>query len=208
MNKKVITWLQNNLVAILLVVLFIPIFIWTQNNNDAVKIIGTTSMEYLNNEFYRWFTCIFYHYSYDHIIINSLALICIGSLINRYTGKIRTVAIFLLGGALAEIPFSIIVKYGEANYGGGSSGGIYALIAVFLVCQLRFEQTQKIKWYRPDLIATILFFIFANDNESSFLTHVFGFTAGILIGTLMIITGLIKACDSKKKAPSSTATQT
>ena len=127
---------------------------------------------------------------------------------NRYTGKIRTAAIFLLGGALAEIPFSIIVKYGEAHYGGGSSGGIYALIAVFLVCQLRFEQTQKIKWYRPDLIATILFFIFANDNKSSFLTHVFGFTAGILIGTLMIITGLIKACDSKKKAPSSTATQT
>ncbi|MBO6113630.1 MAG: rhomboid family intramembrane serine protease [Lachnospiraceae bacterium] len=192
MKKKVISWVKNNLTAIILVVMFIPIFIWTQNNEDAVRNIGTTSMEYLNNEFYRWFTCIFYHYSYDHIIFNSLALLSVGSLINTYTGRLRTAIIFLLGGALAEIPFSIIVKYGAENYGGGSSGGIYALIAVFLVCWLRFGQENKIKWYRPDLIVTVLFFIFANDNESSFLTHVFGFTAGIIIGTVMIMTGKIQ----------------
>ena len=185
--KKVLAWAADNLTAIILVLMFIPVFIWTQMNKDAVNIIGTTSMEYLNNEFYRWFTCIFYHYTYDHIILNSIALICVGSLINTYTGKIKTAIIFLLGGALAEVPFSIIVKVGEASYGGGSSGGIYALIAVFLVCWLRFGQDVKIKWYRPDLIATILFFIFANDNESSFLTHVFGFTAGIIIGMVMIL---------------------
>ncbi|MBO4887186.1 MAG: rhomboid family intramembrane serine protease [Firmicutes bacterium] len=192
MKIKATAWARNNLTAIILVALFIPIFIWTQNQDDAVKIIGTTSIEYLNNEFYRWFTCIFFHYSYDHIIFNSLALICSGSLINQYTGKIRTAIIFLLGGALAEIPFSIIVKYGEAHYGGGSSGGIYALIAAFIVCWLRFGQEKKIKWYRPDLIVTVLFFILANDNESSFLTHSFGFTAGIIIGTVMVISGLIK----------------
>ena len=192
MKKNVISWVKNNLTAIILVMLFIPIFIWTQTNEDAVRYIGTTSMEYLNNEFYRWFTCIFYHYTYDHIIPNAVALICVGSLINAYTGRIRTAIIFILGGALAEVPFSIIVKYGEANYGGGSSGGIYALIAALLVCWLRFGQETKIKWYRPDLIFTILFFVFANDNESSFLTHVFGFTAGIIIGTVMILTKLIK----------------
>ena len=193
MLDKLIKWTKDNLTAIVLVVIFIPVFIWTQNDANAVNLIGTTSMEYLNNEFYRWFTCIFYHYSYDHIIFNSIALICIGSLINTYTGKVRTALVFLLGGALAEVPFSIIVNYGEANYGGGSSGGIYALIAVFLVCRLRFGQEEKIRWYRPDLIATILFFIFANDNECSFLTHVFGFTAGIIIGTIFIVTGLIKS---------------
>ena len=186
-TKKVLAWAEGNLTAIILVAMFIPVFIWTQMNADAVNYIGTTSMEFLNNEFYRWFTCIFYHYGYDHIILNSIALICVGSLINEYTGKIGTAVIFILGGALAEVPFSIIVKYGEASYGGGSSGGIYALIAVFLVCWLRFGQDKKIKWYRPDLIVTILFFIFANDNECSFLTHVFGFTAGIIIGTVMVL---------------------
>ena len=191
MKNKMITWIKSNLTAIILVAIFIPVFIWTQSNENAVNMIGTTSMNYLNKEFYRWFTCIFYHYGFDHIFFNSLALLSIGSLINTYTGKIRTAAVFLLGGALAEIPFSIIVNYGD-TYGGGSSGGIFALIAVFIVCQLRFGQEKKIKWYRPDLIATILFFIFANDNVSSFLTHIFGFTVGIILGTIMIITGLIK----------------
>ena len=190
--KKTANWFINNITAIILVMIFIIVFIWTQNNPEAVKLIGTTSMKYLNNEFYRWITCIFFHHNFKHIFFNSLALIAVGSLMNKYTGKIRTAVVFILGGALAEIPFSIIFKYGEARYGGGSSGGIYALIAVALVCWLRFSDGEKMKWYRPDLIATILFFIFANDDQSSFLTHSFGFIAGIIIGTVMIASGIVK----------------
>ena len=190
--KKTANWFINNITAIILVMIFIIVFIWTQNNPEAVKLIGTTSMKYLNNEFYRWITCIFFHHNFKHIFFNSLALISVGSLMNKYTGKIRTAVVFILGGALAEIPFSIIFKYGEARYGGGSSGGIYALIAVALVCWLRFCDGEKMKWYRPDLIATILFFIFANDDQSSFLTHSFGFIAGIIIGTVMIVSGIVK----------------
>ena len=72
MKKKAAAWAKDNLTAIVLAALFIPVFIWTQNDEDAVKIIGTTSIRYLNKEFYRWFTCIFFHYSYDHIIFNSI----------------------------------------------------------------------------------------------------------------------------------------
>ena len=197
MQNKVLRWAKDNNASIILVLIFIPVFIWSQSDANAVNIIGTTSMEYLNNEFYRWFSCIFYHYGYDHIIFNSIALICIGSLINPFTGKLRTFLIFILCGALAEIPFSIIVNYGEANYGGGSSGGIYGLIAVFLLCMLRTGSEKKLKWYRPDLLFTILFFILANDNKSSFLTHAFGFTAGIITGTILILTGLIKSDGNK-----------
>lgn len=191
-KNRIPGWFINNIAALVLAVLFAVVFIWTQNNENAVRIIGTTSIQYLNNQFYRWFTCIFYHYSFLHLFFNSVALIAIGSLINGFTGKIRTAFVFILGGALAEIPFSIIVNYGEPGYGGGSSGGIFALIAVFLVCRLRFGERRKLKWYRPDLLVTLLFFVFANDNVSSFLTHAFGFIAGILIGTFMIVTGIIK----------------
>lgn len=106
--NKILTWFTDNLTAVVLVMLFIPVFVWSQTDGEAVNIIGITSMEYMNNEFYGWFTCVFYHYTYDHIILNSAALICVGSLINTYTGRIRTAVIFLLGGALAEVPFSII----------------------------------------------------------------------------------------------------
>ena len=191
MNNKILEWVKGNLTAILLVVIFIPVFIWSQNSSEAVRIIGTTSMKCLNNEFYRWFTCIFYHCGYEHIIFNSIALISIGSLIDPYTGRLKTALLFVLCGALAEVAFSIVFNYSEANYGGGSSGGIFGLMAVFLVCLLRFGGEKKIKWYRPDLIITVMFFIFANDNVDSFVTHVFGFTAGILLGTVMVLVGCL-----------------
>lgn len=184
--EKVKGWISDNIAAIALVIVFIPIFILSQKNSAVVNHIGTTSIEYLNNEFYRWFTCIFYHYDFIHIFFNSLALISIGSLLSPFFGRWKTLIIFILGGALAEIPFSLIVHYGEASYGGGSSGGIFALIAAFIVCWLRFPDAFKLKRFRPDLLVVVLFFVFANNSHFSFLTHVFGFTAGIILTTAMV----------------------
>ena len=183
-----------------MVVIFIPIFILSQNNANVLERIGSTSIEHLNNEFYRWITCIFYHYDITHIFFNSIALICIGSLLSPFIGKWKTLIIFILGGAIAEIPFSLIVHYGDLSYGGGSSGGIYALIAAFLVCYLRFPHEFDLKRFRPDLPMVILFFIFANDNQSSFLTHIFGFTAGILLTAVMVVTNIIKAEPTAQKS--------
>ncbi len=84
---KVKGYINDNIVALALVIVFIPIFILTEMNDTVVNYIGTTSVEYLNNEFYRWITCIFYHYSFIHIFFNSLALISIGSLLSPFFGK-------------------------------------------------------------------------------------------------------------------------
>ena len=86
----------------------------------------------------------------------------------------------------------MIVHYGEVNYGGGSSGGIFALIAAFLVCYLRFPYMFNLKKFRLDLLIVLIYFVFANDNQSSFLTHVFGFVAGIMITTVMVVSNIIK----------------
>lgn len=190
---KIKGWIRGNIAAIALVIVFIPIFILTQKNDNVVERIGTTSIEYLDGQFYRWFTCIFYHYSFFHIFFNSLALICIGSLLSPFIGTWKTLIIFILCGALAEIPFSLIMHYGGAIYGGGSSGGIFALIAAFLVCYLRFPDAFDMKRYRLDLLVVIIFFVFANDNQSSFLTHAFGFIAGILLAAMMVMFHVIKA---------------
>lgn len=188
---RIKNWINKNMVAIMLVIVFIPIFIVTQNNSEAVKYIGTISSKYLNREFYRWVTCIFYHYNFVHIFFNSLGLICVGSLVSPLIGKWKTLLIFLLGGVLAEIPYSIIVNYGADNYGGGSSGGIFALIAAFLVCYLRFPEAFQLSWRRVDLWMVFIFFVFSNDNQASFLTHVFGFVAGILLATIMVVCKVI-----------------
>ena len=86
-------------------------------------------------------------------------LICIGSLFSPFIGKWKTLLIFIIGGAVAEIPFSLIVHYGEANYGGGSSGGIYTLMAAFLVCYLRFPDMFNLKKFKIDLLVVVIFFL-------------------------------------------------
>lgn len=190
--KKITEWAKNNIIAISLAIVFIPIYIVSQITGTVFEHFGSTSMEYLNGEYYRWFTCIFLHFNFVHIFFNSIALISIGSLISPFLGKWRTLFIFIFCGILAEIVCSVIISYSEPVFGGGSSGGIFALIAAMVVCYLRFPESFALKWTRIDVILVIAFFIFANDNMGSFLTHAFGFIAGIVIGFIMVLTGLIR----------------
>lgn len=188
--KAVAGWSKNNIVAILLVLCFIPVYVVSQITGMAFEHWGSTSMEYLNSEYFRWMTCIFLHFNFVHIFFNSIALLAIGSLVSPFIGKWKTLFLFLLCGILAEIACSVIISYSEPVYGGGSSGGIFALIAVFTVCYLRFPQSFVLKWYRLDVIIVIVFFIFANDNMGSFMTHIFGFVAGIIVSFVMVLAGL------------------
>jgi len=196
--KSIIKWAQSNITAIVLVIIFIPIYIVSQLTGTAFEHWGSTSMEYLNCEYYRWVTCIFLHFNFVHIFFNSLALLAVGSLVSSFVGQWKTLLIFLFCGILSEITCSIIISYSEPVFGGGSSGGIFALIAALIVCYLRFPQYFSFKWYRLDVIVVIVFFIFANDNMGSFLTHAFGFIAGVIVCFIMVLTGWIN--DTKSKA--------
>lgn len=185
--NRITEWLKNNLVCVLLVTLFIPLFIVTTMNEEIFNALAGTDFKYLEGQYYRWFTAIFIHHSIGHIFFNSIALISIGSLISPFIGKWKTLFVFTAGGALAEIAYSIVVNFPFPIYDGGSSGGIFALMGCFMVCYLRFPQKFHLKWFRPDVIVSLLYFILVNDNVSSFLTHTFGFAFGTVITFVMVI---------------------
>ena len=193
---KITKWAKNNIIALSLTILFIPIYITSQITGTAFEHFGSTSMEYLNGEYYRWLTCIFLHFNFVHIFFNSIALIAVGSLVSPFLGKWRTLFLFIFCGVLAEIVCSIIISYSEPVFGGGSSGGIFALIAAMIVCYLRFPNYFNLKWTRIDILIVIAFFILANDNMGSFLTHAFGFISGIIISFIMVLTGWISEANS------------
>ena len=106
--KKISNWAKGNIVAISLVVVFIPIYIVSQITGTAFEHFGSTSMEYLNGEYYRWLTCIFLHFNFVHIFFYSIALIAIGSLLGSFLGKWRTLFLFVFCGIIAEIVCSIL----------------------------------------------------------------------------------------------------
>ncbi|MDE6024217.1 MAG: rhomboid family intramembrane serine protease [Lachnospiraceae bacterium] len=189
--SKVTSWAKENIVCLSLVIIFIPLYIVTVANHDIFNKLGSTDLQYLDGQYYRWFTAIFIHHSLGHIFFNSLALVATGSLISHFIGKWKTLFIFVVCGTFAEIAYSIVVTYALPLYDGGSSGGIFALMGSFMVCYLRFPMEFNLKWFRLDVIIAFLYFILVNDNISSFLTHTFGFAFGIIITFIMVMSGII-----------------
>jgi len=199
MHTKLVRWLQNNAVAILLSISYIAIYIVKEIKPELNDMLGTCSLNFINGEYYRWFTCSFLHYGLYHLFGNIIGLLAVGSLLSPFIGKWKTLFFFFISDVLGGITFSWIVSSAEPSYGGGASGGIFALIATLVVCYLRFPEQFKYKWYRVDVLITIIYFIIANDNWSSVLTHIFGFSYGIILSFIFIVFKLLNApCNQTK----------
>lgn len=184
----------HNIVAIILVLIFFLLYILFPETEDTFASFGATCMEYMDGEYYRWITCLFLHYNLRHLLANSIGILAVCSMLGPFLRKRQILFIFLSGGILAEIAYSIVVS--DLIYDIGASSGIFALIACLIVCILRFPKHFHFIWYRPDVIITIVYFIFANTSVSAFLVHSFGFAAGIIISFILVVAGRIKMADT------------
>lgn len=187
-------WGRRNAVAIFLVVLFWVIFFVTQRAENSYLYFGVTGIQYLQGEYYRFVICLFLHYNLRHLLANSIGLLSVSSLLVPFLRKGQTVFLFLSGGILAEIAYSVVIS--EKLYDIGASSGIFALIACLLVCSLRFQWQSSLVWYRPDVIIVVVYFVFANTSISAFLVHTFGFAAGVLLSFVMVSAGKITGRDA------------
>lgn len=193
-------WFRQNAIAIFLSILFIITYIIKEFYPQINDILGVCSLKFINGEYYRWITSSFLHYGLYHLLGNITGLLAVGSLISPFIGKWRTLFFFFASDLCAGITFSWIVSSPEPNYGGGASGGIFALIATLLVCYLRFPEQFNCKWYRIDVLIVIVYFFIANDNWSSVLTHIFGFSYGVVLSFIFIVFNLIKKPDKQIKS--------
>lgn len=199
MRTKLFRWIQYNAITIFLSISFIVVYIVKEIKPEINDMLGTCSLNFIDGEYYRWFTCSFLHYGLYHLFGNIIGLLAVGSLLSPFIGKWKTLFFFFINAIFAEITFSWIVSSAEPSYGGGASGGIFALVATLVVCYLRFPEQFKYKWYRVDVLITIIYFIIANDNWSSVLTHILGFSYGIILSFVFIVFKLIKVpCNQTK----------
>ena len=192
MRTKFVRWFQQNAIAVFLSIAFVAVYIAKEIKPEINDMLGACSLRFINGEYYRWFTCSFLHYGLYHLLGNIAGLLAVGSLISPLIGKWKTLFFFFASDFLGGITFSWIVSSAEPSYGGGASGGIFALIAALIVCYLRFPEQFKFKWYRADVLITIVYFFVANDNWSSVLTHMFGFSYGIVLSFVFVVLRLIK----------------
>ncbi len=190
--KAAFKWFKNNAVAVVLSFVFVIIYIIKEFKPEINDILGSCSLKFINGEYYRWITSSSLHYGLYHLCGNIIGLLAVGSLISPFIGKWKTLFFFYCSDILGGIAFSWLVSSSEPTYGGGASGGIFALIAVLIVSYLRFPERFMFKWYRIDVLTVIVYFFIANDNWSSFLTHTLGFAFGIVLSFAFVIFGVIK----------------
>ena len=80
------------------------------------------------SQFWRFFTAIFLHGSFVHLLYNVFALALFGSILERFIGSRKFFIVFFAAGVLANI---VSVNFYDASL--GASGAIFGVIGALII---------------------------------------------------------------------------
>jgi len=162
----------------------------TQNSAFMAK-MGASYAPYIFEDFQIWrlFTCMFMHFGISHLIGNMIYLGIVGYNLERVTGHIRFLLIYMLAG-LGSSVVSAAYYYitDQLTLSAGASGAIYGLVGAVSYLMFRtFRRTRPT--YLFWRIGVMLVFVF----YSSFVrtgvdgaAHVGGFFFGLILALIFI----------------------
>lgn len=140
-----------------------------------------------NGEIYRLFTSMFLHFGISHLMNNMLVLFVLGSRLERAVGKLRFLAVYLLGGTAANIISMFLeLKTGEYSVSAGASGAVFAVMGAMIYIVLRNRGRLEDLTVRQILImaAFSLYFGFTSTGVDN-AAHVGGLLAGLILAVLL-----------------------
>lgn len=116
------------LIAInVLVFLYFHLF---ANYEDAIKQFCMFAPAIRAGEYFRLFTCIFFHVDIIHLAVNCYALYVIGPQIENYIGKIKYSIVYIISGIIGALFSMIFASNDFASV--GASGAIFGLLGALL----------------------------------------------------------------------------
>ena len=193
--KEIISFVRsrqpvNFIIVLMNVVVFLVLSVMG-DTQDAVFMLnhGASWEPYIleYGEYYRLVTCIFLHFGIDHLFYNMLLLIFLGDSLEQIVGKLRYLAIYLLGGVAGNI-VSVWVSAGTENYAvsAGASGAIFAVVGALLWIVIR--NGGRLKGYssqRLFLMAALTIVNGLTTTGVDNMAHIGGLAAGFLLGMLL-----------------------
>lgn len=146
-------------------------------------------------EWWRLVTAILLHAGWLHFAANMFVLFVLGRIVEATLGPLRTVAGFFVGGTASSAAVLAAMEWGYTEQAIliGASGGIFALFGIEVAMQLaRWRRSRDIlDRRRVILLAVVMLMQIVIDismPEISMTAHLSGFAAGLLIGTLFVVT--------------------
>lgn len=193
--KEIISFVRsrqpvNFIIVLMNVVVFLVLSVMG-DTQDAVFMLnhGASWEPYIleYGEYYRLVTCIFLHFGIDHLFYNMLLLIFLGDSLEQIVGKLRYLAIYLLGGVAGNI-VSVWVSAGTENYAvsAGASGAIFAVVGALLWIVIR--NGGRLKGYSSQRLFFMAALTIVNGLTTTGvdnMAHIGGLAAGFLLGMLL-----------------------
>lgn len=180
--------------TILLIILNVLVFLVSESAGSSQDVMhmldlgaAYTPLITENGEIYRLFTSMFLHFGISHLMNNMLVLFVLGSRLERAVGKLRFLAVYLLGGTAANIISMFLeLKTGEYSVSAGASGAVFAVMGAMIYIVLRNRGRLEDLTVRQILImaAFSLYFGFTSTGVDN-VAHVGGLLAGLILAVLL-----------------------
>ncbi|TFG82942.1 MAG: rhomboid family intramembrane serine protease [Erysipelotrichales bacterium] len=197
--ERGIPWASFIIIGICIIMTVVVNLMATQNDIFASAILlGAYYKTFVlaGNEYWRLFTGGFIHIDIFHLMVNMMALINIGIMLERLYGKKRYLIILFSGIVIGNA----FVFIGQGNVlTVGISGGLYALLGSLAI------YAYDNGWLKQPQFRNQLLFIFSINLLINFmpnisvLGHMGGLLAGLLLGIIFSETPHLKALRTNAK---------
>lgn len=142
-----------------------------------------------DKEYYRLLSAVFLHFDIRHLINNMILLFFLGRIIEKQTGHIRYIIIYLLSGIGGNLLSGFWeMKTASYSLSAGASGAVFGLTGALLVLVLLHKgELEEIRWQGVVLMILLSVyngFVTANIKNAA---HLGGLVIGIIVTLLVSI---------------------
>jgi len=150
-----------------------------------VKLGALNSATFAQSQYYRFAIAPFLHVSLIHLASNMIALLFVGSILERGYGHLRFLLVYSISALVSSFLSVIMIPNGVVIV--GASGAVVGCFVALLILQLRYRNT--ISAFGPNttlcLIACIILSGFIPSSGIDNATHFGGIIAGSAVGILV-----------------------
>ncbi|WP_337034648.1 rhomboid family intramembrane serine protease [Paenibacillus illinoisensis] len=158
------------------------------NTMTLLRFGALTNHELFSGEWWRYFSSIFLHAGFSHLLFNSFALVVFAPPMERLLGSVRYGLLYLGSGVLGNVlALAWYNSAGEITISVGASGAIYGIYGAFLYVAL-FQRTMMDEASRKTLYTLLAFGIIFSFAMSgiNWMAHLGGLLGGFFIYGLLI----------------------
>ncbi len=173
-------------ILVFIALLFYGLNIISPTPKELLEVGGIRKLEVLNGEYWRVFTSIFIHSGIMHLLMNFLALVLSGTLLENVLGSVKLIVSFIICGVLASFAS---IYWHDHTISVGASGaifGLFGILLVFTIFKIYNTDMRKITWPLLAIYGGIsIFFIFLGGIDNA--AHFGGLLTGCILGGFFIL---------------------